>query len=134
MTFEIIIITGSVDPIYKQVMDQIKLGIAQGSLEIGAQLPTVRALSKSLLVNVNTIAKAYSELVKEGVIVSTPGRGAFVAERRQIYTEEERYLRLNQAIDTLINDTVTLNFSKNEIQEAFSKRWDTFQFPTKKKK
>ncbi len=133
MPFEFVITTGSPDPIYKQVMDQIKLGIAQGTLEVGGQLPPVRKLSKDLRVNVNTIAKAYNELAKEGIIVSTPGRGAFVAEPKQIYSEVERKHRLNQAIDKLIRETITLNFSKEEIEEALSKRWEQAHKPQEKK-
>ena len=52
-----------------------------------SQLPTVGKLSKDLLVNVNTIAKAYQELAQEGGIATIPGKGAFVAEPKQIYDE-----------------------------------------------
>ena len=66
-------------PVYQQIMGQIKLDIALGRLMKEEKLPTVRQLAKQLAINPNTIAKAYRQLEQEGIIVTKPGAGAFVA-------------------------------------------------------
>src|SRR4030042_5178752 len=66
-------------PVYQQIMGQIKHDIAMGRLIEDEKLPTVRLLAKQLAINPNTIAKAYRQLEQEGIIVTKPGAGAFVA-------------------------------------------------------
>ena len=78
MPFEIQITPGGASPIFRQIVDQVRLAAATGRLMAGDQLPSVRALAERLLVNPNTIAKAYGELSREGIIESQQGRGASV--------------------------------------------------------
>src|SRR5262249_36204508 len=66
-------------PIYRQIQDQIRYGIASGRLQPGEQLPTVRALAVDLSVNPNTVIKAYTELERQGVLTTEQGSGTFVA-------------------------------------------------------
>jgi GntR family transcriptional regulator len=73
------IATGDPRPISKQIVDGIRLQIASGELELGAQLPSVRGLATQLVINPNTVAKAYRELEHEGVIELRHGAGAFVS-------------------------------------------------------
>ncbi|OAI51654.1 hypothetical protein AYO44_17010 [Planctomycetaceae bacterium SCGC AG-212-F19] len=68
-------------PIYRQIQDQIRCGIAAAQLSPGDQLPTIRALAVELAVNPNTIIKAYSELEHEGLLTSEQGSGTFIAAR-----------------------------------------------------
>jgi GntR family transcriptional regulator len=63
--FHITITTGSGTPIYRQIMDQVKLGVATGTLAAGDALPSVRNLAEQNLVNANTVVKAYAELVRD---------------------------------------------------------------------
>jgi GntR family transcriptional regulator len=65
-------------PIYLQLIDQVKRGVALGALTSGEQLPTVKALALHLTVNPNTVARAYRDLERDGVIETSPGRGSFV--------------------------------------------------------
>ena len=67
-------------PIYLQLMEQVKHGIETGALRPGEQLPGIRPLAEELVINPNTVAKAYRELEHEGVIELRHGSGAFVAE------------------------------------------------------
>ena len=119
------IITGGKVPIYRQVVDQIRSAIGSGSLAVGDPLPSVRALATELIVNPNTIAKAYTALVQDGVIESQRGRGYFVIQRREIFTKKERKLRLSEAINPFIAEAMTLGFDEAEIiaeiQKHFSK-------------
>lgn len=66
-------------PVYQQIIDQVKRDIALGRLDKEEKLPTVRQLAGQLAINPNTIAKAYQQMEREGIIVTKPGAGAFVA-------------------------------------------------------
>src|SRR5258706_7631689 len=66
-------------PIYLQLMEQVKHGIETGALRAGEQLPGIRPLAEELVINPNTVAKAYRELEHEGVIELRQGAGAFVS-------------------------------------------------------
>lgn len=64
----------------EQIADQVRFAVAAGVLVAGEQLPSVRVLAETVLVNPNTIARAWRELEREGVLAPRPGRGVFVAE------------------------------------------------------
>jgi GntR family transcriptional regulator len=66
-------------PVYQQIIDQVKRDIALGRLGKDEKLPTVRQLAGQLAINPNTIAKAYQQMDREGIITTRPGSGAFVA-------------------------------------------------------
>ncbi len=65
-------------PLYLQLTQQVKRAVALGTLSPGEQLPTVKALALELVINANTVARAYRELEREQVIETSPGRGSFV--------------------------------------------------------
>ena len=65
-------------PIYLQVIEQVKRSVALGILQAGEQLPTVKQLALDLTINPNTVAKAYKELERDGVIETAAGKGSFV--------------------------------------------------------
>lgn len=65
-------------PLYLQLIDQVKRAVALGTLNLGEQLPTVKALALDLTINPNTVARAYRDLERDGVIETSPGRGSFV--------------------------------------------------------
>lgn len=71
-------------PLYLQLIEQVKRGVALGTLEPGEQLPTVKALALNLTVNPNTVARAYRELERERVIETSPGRGSFVRSQNGV--------------------------------------------------
>jgi GntR family transcriptional regulator len=122
MAIDFQISSGTQTPIYRQVIDQVRLAVASGTLQAGDQLPSVRGLAERLLVNPNTIARAYGELVRDGVLESRHGQGVFVAERRRVFSDEERERRLTQAIDVLVSEAVSLDYSAAEIRAAVSER------------
>ena len=84
-------------PIYLQLMEQVKHGIETGALRPGEQLPGIRPLAEELVINPNTVAKAYRELEHEGVIELRHGAGAFVSERAGAKKLTDK-LRAGQAI------------------------------------
>jgi GntR family transcriptional regulator len=115
---DIRITTGSGTPIYRQIVDQIRLAVATGALSPGDAMPSVRGLAERLVINFNTVAKAYGELVRDGVLESLQSKGFFVAEKRQVYSRAERLRRLRQALDAFIREAVFLDFSDDEIRNA----------------
>ena len=108
--------------IYRQITDQIKRAVATEKLAIGDALPSVRQLAKDLVINPNTVAKAYAELVREGVLESQQGRGYFVAKKKSIYSRAERIRRLDEAIDGVISEAITLDFTPEEVQSRLELR------------
>ena len=122
MPFTVSISTGSSVPIYRQIVDQICRAVATGRLVPGEQMPSVRALAEELVLNPNTIARAYADLVREGVLEGQQGKGVFVAERRSVYTKAERLRRLDGRLESLINDGVHLGFTPEELQQALERK------------
>src|SRR2546421_9468288 len=100
--------TGSRLPIYQQLAQQIREGIARGELRPEEGLPSVRQLSRELVVNPNTVARAYTELEREGLLVSHPGRGVYVARPRHDLTAAARDRRLTEALDRWLTEAVHL--------------------------
>jgi GntR family transcriptional regulator len=84
-------------PIYLQLMEQVKHAIETGAIRAGEQLPSIRPLAEELVINPNTVAKAYRELEQEGVIELRQGAGAFVSTTNRGKKGTER-LRTGQAI------------------------------------
>jgi len=115
-------------PIYQQLVRQVREAVARGDLKAGAQLPSVRQLSRDLLVNPNTIARAYTELEREGLVVNRQGRGAFVAEPRDELTLDARRRRLLESLDRLLTEAVHLGFSEAEVAELVASRSGQFQW------
>jgi GntR family transcriptional regulator len=120
--------TASRVPIYRQLMDQIRQGIARGRLKPGSRLPSVRVLSRELVVNPNTVARAYTELEREGVLNTRQGLGVFVAEPQAELTAAVRRERLAQALDRFLTEAVHLGFSADDVLGAVTKRIRGFQF------
>ncbi len=67
-------------PAYLQIVQQVKQALRLGLLEVGDQLPTVREVVEQVIINPNTVLKAYRELEREGLVVSRPGQGTFIIQ------------------------------------------------------
>ena len=109
-------------PIYRQLMDQVRQAVARGRLRPGTRLPSVRALSRELVVNPNTVARAYTELEREGVLNTRQGLGVFVAEPQADLSAAARRERLAEALDRFLTEAVHLGFSADEVMAAVDKR------------
>jgi GntR family transcriptional regulator len=96
-------------PVYRQIANQVKYLVAVGRLASGEQLPPVRTLAERLVVNPNTVARAYRELESAGVITSRQGSGAFVASNGAMLTFREQQKVLEGRIDMLLADASNLN-------------------------
>ena len=91
-------------PIYVQLVNQLKYLVSSGRLEPGEQLPPVRKLAEQLLINPNTVARAYRELERDGVVVSRQGAGVFVADGVSPLARREQNRILGERIDVLLTE------------------------------
>jgi GntR family transcriptional regulator len=116
-------------PIYRQLVGQIREAVARGRLLPDSRLPSVRELSRQLVINPNTAARVYTELEREGVLNTRPGLGVFVAQPRSDLTKRARRDRLTAAIDELLTGAVHLGFGGDEVQALIGERMSRFQWP-----
>ncbi len=102
-------------PYYRQIIDQIKFGIASGKLLAGEQLPTVRGLAVELKVNLNTVSKAYKELEIQKILETQQGTGTFINKTDQVVSNKERSQKLNMVIQDFLTIAYSYGFTKEEI-------------------
>jgi GntR family transcriptional regulator len=115
-------------PIYQQLVQQVREGMARGDLRPLQQLPSVRQLSRELVINPNTVARAYTELEREGLLNNRPGRGVFVAEQKTALKKDVRRHRLVEILDKVLTEAVHLGFSEEEVLRLVSDRSARFQW------
>jgi GntR family transcriptional regulator len=102
-------------PYYRQIVDQIKFGIASGKLTVGEQLPTVRSLAVELKVNLNTVAKAYKELEIQDILATYQGTGTFIHKNNIDLSEKERQSKLNEICREFMTIAFNYGFSIDDI-------------------
>ena len=95
-------------PLYAQLVEQIRQAIGRGELALGMQLPTVRQMGVDLAINPNTVAKAYAELERAGLIATRQGSGTFVREHPPPPDPEERQRRLVEVMETALGQAAVL--------------------------
>jgi DNA-binding transcriptional regulator YhcF (GntR family) len=105
-------------PIYRQIQDQIRFGIASGLLNPGEQLPTVRALAVELAVNPNTIIKAYTELERAGILTTEQGSGTFVASQPAPLPGPEKRAKLEGLCAEFLSQVSRYGFSSDDVIRA----------------
>ena len=103
-------------PIYLQLMEQVKHAIETGALRPGEQLPGIRPLAEELVINPNTVAKAYRELEHEGVIDLRHGAGAFVSGNARSRKQADKLRAAQQIVETAIEQLRTRGLSDEEIR------------------
>ena len=104
-------------PVYRQIIDQVRGGIASGALAVGDQLPTVRQLAVDLSVNPNTVVRAYRELELSGLIETHQGTGTFVSAQKIRGGEEERSRQLAQIVGDCVARAGAAGFSVEDLIE-----------------
>jgi GntR family transcriptional regulator len=114
-------------PIYVQLKEQIKTAVAGGVLNPGDQLPSVRDLAVALVVNPNTIARAYSELEREGLLSVEQGRGTFISSVEPALDETERTLMVTNLIDRLLVEAYHLRVSPPRLRSIWEERFQAWR-------
>ena len=109
-------------PIYEQVVAQVRALVGSGRLPAGERLPSVRGLAEQLLINPNTVARAYRELDAAGIVVSRQGHGVFVDDQAAPYRAAQRRRMLAASIDRLFAEAEQLGLEPADVQELVRQR------------
>jgi|SRR5208283_2279893 len=104
-------------PVYRQIIDQVRGGIASGSLTAGDQLPTVRQLAVDLAINPNTVVRAYRELEFGGLLETHQGTGTFISAQKMKRADAERERQLAQIVGDCVARAGAAGFTVDDLLE-----------------
>ena len=104
-------------PVYRQLIDQVRAGIASGSLTAGDQLPTVRQLAVDLAINPNTVMRAYRELELGGLLETHQGTGTFISDKKPEKKTVERERQLSQMAGEFAARAGAAGFTLEELMD-----------------
>jgi GntR family transcriptional regulator len=105
-------------PVYRQLIDQVQAAIAAGVLAAGDQLPTVRQVAVDLVINPNTVSRAYREMEIRGTLDTQQGSGTFIADKKIEYSKAERERQLSQLIGELVSRAGSAGFTVDQLIKA----------------
>jgi len=111
----------SAEPIFEQIIFQVKESVARGELSEGDKLPSVRSLAKDLAVNPNTVIRALEALEREGVVIRRQGAGCFATGRKSTLDLKERNRQLQDLMKRTVTQAYHLGFSSDDIRKALEK-------------
>jgi len=117
-------------PVYQQIIDQVKRDIALARLAKEDKLPTVRQLARQIAINPNTISKAYRQLEQEGIIVTKPGAGAFVANLDSNLNRSVRKKLISEELERIAVEAYHMQIDRQTLLELFNNAIEKFNFPT----
>lgn len=109
----------SMQPIYEQIVEQIKTQVLHGTLKGGETLPSVRSLAAELKISALTVKKAYDCLEQEGMIVTVHGKGSFIAEGNLALLEEEWRKEVENALSAAVEKGRGYGMTDEELREIF---------------
>lgn len=113
----IIISNTAQEPIYEQILKQIKNSIISGEIEAGDMLPSIRNLAHELQISVITTKRAYDELETEGFVVTVPGKGTYVSEQNKDLIKEKRLKMLEDKLTEIVDEAKLLGINRDELIE-----------------
>jgi GntR family transcriptional regulator len=111
-------------PVYRQIVNQVKYMVASGRLQAGQELPAIRALAERLVINPNTVVRAYSDLQREGIIELRHGSGTYVSDTARRAAEPRAAKVLEPKVDSLLSDAEHLNLAVEKVIELVRERHD----------
>jgi GntR family transcriptional regulator len=111
-------------PIYIQIVNQVKHLVAAGRLSSGEEIPPIRALAEILMVNPNTVARAYLELERAGIVTKRQGAGTYVAATRPVISRREKLKALLPRADALLVEAKQLDVDFDELIALLEERRD----------
>ena len=115
--------SGSGVPIYLQIEAQVKQAVAAGALVRDEAMPSIRQLAAELRVNPNTVARAYSDLEREGVIRTVPGGGTFVAGRTTGLVKTEKLRRVRPIATQLAVEAKQMELTEADTVRLLEEAW-----------
>ena len=114
-------------PVYLQLVDQVKVAAASGTVQAGDPLPGIRPLAEELRVNRNTVAKAYAELEGQGVIETIAGKGCFVRPNNSPLKKDVRRKLLAETLDDAVVHAHHMQIGKSEFLRLAEERFDALE-------
>ena len=105
-------------PVYRQLIDQVQAAIAAGVLAVGDKLPTVRQVAVDLVINPNTVLRAYREMEIRGTLDTQQGSGTFIADRKIEYSKGERERQLGQLVGEFVSRAGSAGFTVEQLVKA----------------
>ncbi len=114
-------------PIYLQVVNQIKYLVAAGRLTAGEELPPIRVLADRLLINPNTVARAYRELETAGIVEKRRTAGTYVSDQGSPLARRERLKILTDRIDALVAEALQMNIALDDVIKLVQQRHAALQ-------
>lgn len=114
-------------PIYLQIVNQVKYLVASGRLAAGEELPAIRVLAEQLLVNPNTVARAYRELEVAGIVTKRRTAGTYVSDAGSPLARRQRRKILAERADALLAEAAQLDIGVDEVIDLIRDRASTFQ-------
>ena len=118
-------------PVYRQIVNQVKYLVASGRLKPGQELPAIRTLAERLVINHNTVIHAYSELERDGVVVSRHGSGTYVTDAVSQQSPQEAAQALIPKVDSLLSDATHLNLELEAVIKVMRERHAILKRPNK---
>jgi GntR family transcriptional regulator len=119
----------SPEPIFEQIIFQVKGSTARGELKPGDKLPSVRELAKELAVNPNTVIRAFEALERDHVVVRRQGAGCFVTDRKSFLSSDERRRQLDNLVKRLVTEAYHLGCNPEDIRQAVDGSLTGLHFP-----
>ncbi len=109
-------------PIYQQIVNQVRLQVSSGRLSPEEELPSIRALAERLMVNPNTVARAYRELEQAGIVTKRRTTGSYISAGAAPMDREARQELLADKVDALLADARQLNLDSTDVIDLIQKR------------
>jgi GntR family transcriptional regulator len=116
----IVISYNNPEPIFRQIMEQIKIAIAAGDLKENEKLPSIREMAQELKVSVITVKRAYTDLEAEGYLVTRPGLGSFVASISRTDLKEEKRNDIKRNLMDMIDSAGQYGITAEEIMDLLA--------------
>jgi GntR family transcriptional regulator len=114
-------------PIYLQIVNQVKYLVSAGRLASGEELPAIRVLAEKLLINPNTVARAYRELEVAGIVVKHRTTGTYVSASSPRLAKRDRLKAVTQRVDALLAEAHQMDIAIDELIEIVHERYDAMQ-------
>lgn len=113
--------------IYQQIVNQVKYLVASGRLAAGDEMPPIRVLAEQLIINPNTVARAYRELEAAGIVEKRRTAGTYVSDQGSPLARRERVKILTERIDTLLAEAQHMNIDVDDVVKLIQQRHSAMQ-------
>lgn len=111
-------------PLYEQIIEQFKLLVARGSLMTEDAIPSVRKLASQLGITPSTVAKAYQELERQGVIETIRAKGTFIARKVELQADDRKLSALHQSLSSIALELKMMGYTKEQAMELMAEAFE----------